>query len=304
MSHDVHHHPHSSSEHAGPHDHDHGHGHEHEHQHYIIPMRKLLTVLGILLLFTGLTVVAANAEILWMKAFDVVLPQWVNVAVALSIAAVKSIIVAAYFMQLRYDAPFNSLIAVFTIIVLTFFLGFTMIDLGSRKALYDYKGTPIVEGGTGGMTKFIGYTMDPSGRDYKRNPETGEPIAITESIVGPIVLHARDKADRQIDQMLAEGKKIESKVLKKRLAIRYQGMKDNPALAEANKEAFVKMAEYVKKNPAIMSFGHSSHHGSASSHESHTSTPDASRPGHGITLPELMDAKKPGSPAEGHGSSH
>lgn len=122
------------------------HGH---HGHTIVPMRILLLILGTLLFFTLLTVGAAQLEIWIAKTFDIVIPQWVNVAVALSIATVKSILVVMYFMQLRYDNPMNSIVAIFTVMTVLFFLMFVMIDLGSRRIIYSYKGEQIIAGGTG-----------------------------------------------------------------------------------------------------------------------------------------------------------
>ena len=135
---------------ASPDHHAHGRATDHvHHSHVIVSQRVLLTVLGILLFFTLLTVFAAQSEAWLSHRFNFVIPQWVNVFVALSIAIVKSVIVAAYFMQLRYDNPMNTCIAVFTVFVLAFFFGFIMIDMGNRSTLYDWKGREIKVGGTG-----------------------------------------------------------------------------------------------------------------------------------------------------------
>ena len=119
------------------------------HAHVVVSKRMLITVLSLLMFCTLLTVAAAQSEQWIAHRFNIEIPQWVNVAVALSIAAFKSIIVAGFFMQLRYDNPMNSAIAVFTIMVLAFFLGFTMIDLGTRDALYPWKMQHVVTGGVG-----------------------------------------------------------------------------------------------------------------------------------------------------------
>lgn len=117
------------------------------HGHTIVPLRILVGVLAALMVFTLLTVFAAKAEEWFAGTFNVVIPQWINVFVALSIATVKSVLVFAYFMQLRYDNPTNTVVLFFTLIVLTFFLGFTMLDLGNRGILYEYKGRHITDGG-------------------------------------------------------------------------------------------------------------------------------------------------------------
>lgn len=122
--------------------------HEH-HGHVIVPMRILLGVLIALLFFTVLTVFAAKAEVWFAGTFNVVIPQWMNVVIALSIGVVKSILVFAYFMQLRYDNPLNTMVVIFTVFVFFFFIGFTMIDLGNRNIMYDYRATHRMTGGTG-----------------------------------------------------------------------------------------------------------------------------------------------------------
>jgi len=143
-------HPHGHADHADHAAHE-EHGHEEHGHHMIVPRRLLLTVLGILMFFTLVTVGAAQLEQFIAHQFDIVIPQWVNVIVALSIAGVKTILVMAIFMQLRWDNPINTLIMVFTVFTLCFFLGFIMIDLGNRQAIYAYKGQQIVEGGSGNV---------------------------------------------------------------------------------------------------------------------------------------------------------
>ncbi|MGD9688599.1 MAG: cytochrome C oxidase subunit IV family protein [Phycisphaerales bacterium] len=184
--------------------HDHSHGpeivspgmkesHAH-HGHVIVPKRTLVAVLAILMFFTGLTVFAANAEGWFATAFETGIPQWVNVAVALSIAVVKSVIVAMYFMQLRYDNPMNSAIAIFTFFVLACFLGFTMIDLGVRDALAPYKATTIEVGGTGGVKRLEPVLVDQNGQFV---PGRHEEITVT----GSIAAFSRDRAKKQIESL-------------------------------------------------------------------------------------------------------
>lgn len=119
------------------------------HAHTIVPMRILVGVLTVLLVFTLLTVFAARAEMWFAGTFNVVIPQWVNVFIALSIAVVKSTLVFAYFMQLRYDNPTNSLTLAYTVMVFLFFIGFTSIDLANRDSVDLVKAQHKVLGGTG-----------------------------------------------------------------------------------------------------------------------------------------------------------
>src|SRR5262245_27997689 len=88
----------------------HGFSSGHSHGHVILSAFTLRVVLGTLLLFTVLTVFCAQFEIYIEHVTGVILPHWVNVVIAMSIACVKSVIVAAYFMQLKYDNPINTVI--------------------------------------------------------------------------------------------------------------------------------------------------------------------------------------------------
>lgn len=124
------------------------HGHK-DHGHTIVSVATLRTVLALLLFFTLLTVGATQLEIWIASTFNVLIPQWVNVFVALSIAAVKTTIVVMFFMQLKYDNPLNTMIFVFTLLTVCFFLGFTALDLGNRGTLDRFKSGQIMPGGTG-----------------------------------------------------------------------------------------------------------------------------------------------------------
>jgi cytochrome c oxidase subunit IV len=125
--------------------------HEIEHHgHVIIRPRTLIAVLVALLFFTVLTVAFAQAEIWFTHAFGVAIPQLVNVAIALSIAVVKTLLVGMFFMQLRYDNPLNSLVMLFCLFAFALFLFFSMTDLGTRGILYPYKAGEIQRGGLGG----------------------------------------------------------------------------------------------------------------------------------------------------------
>lgn len=134
---------HAQSEHADDHGGHAGHG------HVIVPLFTLRSILIALMFFTLLTVGLSKGEVWLAEQFNFIIPGWVNVVVALSIAAVKTALVVLFFMQLKYDSPINGMIFVFTIITVTFFLGFTMIDLGKRGTIDRYKAHYIVPGGTG-----------------------------------------------------------------------------------------------------------------------------------------------------------
>lgn len=123
--------------------------HAHDHGHTIVDWKILVGVLAVLLAFTALTVSASQAERWIADAFDVVLPNWVNVAVAMSIATVKGILVMMFFMQLRYDNLFNTVIMLFCFLAFGLFLGFTAGDLSNRAWIEPWKMRQISAGGLG-----------------------------------------------------------------------------------------------------------------------------------------------------------
>ena len=128
----------------------HGAGSHGQHEsHVIVVPFQLRTVLIILLFFTALTVGLAQAEVFISGFLEITLPWWVNVAVAMSIAVVKSVLVMAIFMQLRYDNPINSILMAFCFFALFLFLFFSGLDLFSRGRIYDFKVAQVVPGGTG-----------------------------------------------------------------------------------------------------------------------------------------------------------
>ncbi|GMV26499.1 MAG: hypothetical protein AMXMBFR58_25300 [Phycisphaerae bacterium] len=157
----------------------HGFGKGHHHGHIIMSATTLRMVLVVLLVFTVATVAAAQFEMWAQSFFDIVLPRWVNVAVALSIATVKSALVLLYFMQLRYDNPINTIVFLFTLFAFALFLGFTVLDLGHRDTIYSYKAGEVTPGGLG-LNRRTG----------ERN-EAGE--VVTETVTGSIVAFARQK---------------------------------------------------------------------------------------------------------------
>lgn len=288
----------SNQHHGSQHPHEHGHsaalaldilpagakdshkpGH---HGHTIVPLRLLVGVLVILLVFTVLTVSAANAEEWYSRTFDVAIPGWVNAVVALSIACVKSVIVALYFMQLRYDQnPMNALVCVFTIMVATFFLGFIAIDLGSRGIIYEHKAEAITPGGIGGFSRGSGDNQD--------QIPAGTPIAI----------HARERADKSIEQSLSDGKPITKHAYLVRLYNVYHELVASHELSENDKAKAALMKAYMDRNKAefdeIAAYAASHSHGHAAGHGAGArNTANFSRSRTGITLTEL------GAPTDGH----
>jgi len=123
------------------------HAHDAHEGHHVVSLRMLVGVLTVLLAFTVLTVAASRAEVWFGEAMGIVIPQWVNVAVAMSIAVVKGTLVLMFFMQLYYDKPLNTIIFSSCLFAFALFLGLTALDLGSRGSIYSWKSGEIIAGG-------------------------------------------------------------------------------------------------------------------------------------------------------------
>jgi cytochrome c oxidase subunit 4 len=128
------------------------HADAHSHGHVIVPPITLGTILGLLLFFTLLTVGVAQLEVWIMDYFNITLPGWINIVGAMIIATIKVVLVMAYFMQLRYDNPINTMVMLFTILCVGLFIVFTSLDLLTRDRVYADKGKQVIPGGSGNGT--------------------------------------------------------------------------------------------------------------------------------------------------------
>ncbi len=95
---------------------------------HITSIRTYLIVFGALLFLTGLTVAAYNVRL-----------GELNLAVAVLIAMIKSSLVGAYFMHLKYESKFNTLFFVGSLVFVGVFLGYTLNDT-------DHRGEETVQG--------------------------------------------------------------------------------------------------------------------------------------------------------------
>ncbi|MHB0957092.1 MAG: cytochrome C oxidase subunit IV family protein [Pirellulaceae bacterium] len=89
----------------------------HESSAHVVSFRVLLTVFVALLLLTVLTVAARYVNL-----------GGLNIWIALGIATIKGALVVLYFMHLRYDSPFNSIVFVTALVFMFLFLGITILD--------------------------------------------------------------------------------------------------------------------------------------------------------------------------------
>ncbi len=82
----------------------------------------------------SLWVLAATLGTLLVLTFITVAATWVNFGgslnlwIAMGIATVKATLVALYFMHLRYDRPFNSVILITALLFVLLFVGIALMD--------------------------------------------------------------------------------------------------------------------------------------------------------------------------------
>ena len=119
MSHAAATHDHDAQGAQGAHD-------DHDHGHHVTSWQFLLAIFIALLALTAFTVYSA-------KALDLGLTG--NFVLAMFIATIKASLVAAFFMHLVHDKPFNSIVLFYGLLTVACFLLFTTIDLSSRARI-------------------------------------------------------------------------------------------------------------------------------------------------------------------------
>lgn len=84
---------------------------------HVSSIKTLLLVWVGLMVGTWLTVTATYVDL-----------GPLNIWIGLAIATAKAILVALYYMHLRWDRPFNALVFLVAILFLLLFIGFAMMD--------------------------------------------------------------------------------------------------------------------------------------------------------------------------------
>ncbi|HEY1557047.1 MAG TPA: cytochrome C oxidase subunit IV family protein [Kofleriaceae bacterium] len=97
---------------------DHAHDHDDHELAHVATLKTLLATGTTLLLLTLLTVAATKVDF----------GTNINLAVALVIAVVKATLVVLFFMHLRYDRLFHSVVFVSALLAASLFVGFTLMD--------------------------------------------------------------------------------------------------------------------------------------------------------------------------------
>jgi cytochrome c oxidase subunit 4 len=108
-------------------------GHDTELAH-VTPVRLLLTIWGALMVLTVMTVGVTLVDF----------GGQTNFVIAMAIATVKAGLVATYFMHLRWDRPFHTLIFLGSLLFVSLFISMTLLDKseyeGSIQEMYLKKG--------------------------------------------------------------------------------------------------------------------------------------------------------------------
>ena len=110
------------SEHSEAHGHDH-HG-EHHGLGHVASKRVLFGTWGTLMVLTVVTVAASKIN-LGSAA--------INLAVAMLIATVKASLVCVFFMHLKYDKRFHTIVFLSAVLLATLFVAFTLMDSGQYQ---------------------------------------------------------------------------------------------------------------------------------------------------------------------------
>lgn len=116
----------------------HGHGHAHAGPH-VLPLSLYLTVFGILLFLTVVTV--------WVSTLDLGKHGLgtLAIAIALFVASIKAALVAGYFMHLKYDDRFNSIVFFGSLVFMSLFFMFVFADLGARNLMVPQHANGLLE---------------------------------------------------------------------------------------------------------------------------------------------------------------
>jgi cytochrome c oxidase subunit 4 len=111
---------------ASSHDHvdDHQPHHDDHGLAHVAAPKVLLGTLGALMFLTVITVTATKID----------LGPAYNLALAMAIAVVKATLVVLFFMHLRYDKLFHSVLVVGGILAAALFVGFALMDSGQYQS--------------------------------------------------------------------------------------------------------------------------------------------------------------------------
>ena len=85
---------------------------------HIVSYKLFAIVWGVLVVLTGVTVAVAQVDL-----------GALNIWVALAIASLKSGLVVAFFMHMKYEQPLFKVCLMAALVILAIFIGFTFFDV-------------------------------------------------------------------------------------------------------------------------------------------------------------------------------
>lgn len=106
---------------------------EYEVHAHVTPTRMYAAVLGGLLVLTVLTVAVSYVSF----------GQPLNLIIAILIATMKGALVVTYFMHMKYEAKFNVLIFLGSLVFLAIFLAYTINDTAYRAEVDEHSGATV-----------------------------------------------------------------------------------------------------------------------------------------------------------------
>ena len=90
----------------------------HETIGHVVPLRFLAAIFAALIALTFITVFVTYWDF----------GKTPNLIIALAVAVIKASLVALYFMHLRWDSPFNSLVLIASFVFVAIIIAFALID--------------------------------------------------------------------------------------------------------------------------------------------------------------------------------
>ena len=111
----------------------HDHHHPSDHHPHVLPLSMYFGVAGGLIILTILTVYTAKfmPEHIYMLTKMTITPT-ISMTIAFIIASAKALLVAAFFMHLKYDEAFNRVCLTSSLVFVAFFFIFTLGDMLTR----------------------------------------------------------------------------------------------------------------------------------------------------------------------------
>jgi cytochrome c oxidase subunit 4 len=110
------------------------HKEEHHGVAHVATFKSLVTIFVLLVILTGITYLASLVDF-----------GSLNLVVAIGIAVVKSSLVVLYFMHLRNDKPFNSVVFVGCLIFVGLFIGLALLDKTAYAKSVDKSQAPAMK---------------------------------------------------------------------------------------------------------------------------------------------------------------